>query len=127
MATKGGNTKYGHLIDRNGSDSNSENGPGSSSDADTEPAITVNRHTVAIDDQRNSHGYEYGLDWLFDVETGIVQGYYVGHWLEGKSQSDPMLSPSWDDVPAEIKQRLREELNVDELEANVPAHYTGGL
>jgi hypothetical protein len=110
-------TKYGDMID--GHDF-SEPEPDTD---DTPPAIEVCRHTVAIDDRRDAHGYEHGLDWMFQIEDGTVTGYYKGHWLEGRTQSDPMLSPSWDDVPTWIKRKLKQELNVEVLETDLPEHY----
>lgn len=95
-------------------------------DVDVEPPLTVTRHTITIDDQRDAHGYEYGLEWTFNIEDGVVTGYYKGHWLEGRTQSDPMLSPAWEDVPTVIKARLATELNVDHagaIETDLPEHY----
>jgi hypothetical protein len=95
------------------------------SDGGTQP-VSVNRHDITIDDRRDAHGYEYGLEWMFAVENGVVTGYYLGHWLEGRTQSDPMLSPEWSDVPEAIKAKVRRELNVDPGEAiptDLPDHY----
>jgi hypothetical protein len=117
MSQRRSETKYGDLIE--GHDFSD---PEPEAD-DTPPAIEVTRHVISIDDRRDAHGYEYGLDWMFSVEDGVITGYYLGHWLEGKTQSDPMLSPSWDEVPSWIKRKLREELNVDELETDLPEHY----
>jgi hypothetical protein len=127
-------TKYGDLIERPAQsaaepepESEPEPEPG---DADPEPgaaaAVTVTRHTIAIDDQRDAHGYEHGLEWLFAVEDGVIKGYYRGHWLEGQSRSDPTPSVAWSEVPTAVKHRLREELNVDELAVDLPEHYGGG-
>ena len=92
---------------------------------DARPVVSVSRHTVAIDDQRDSNGYEHGLEWVFSIENGVITGFYRGHWLEGKTQSDPMLSVGWEEVPELVKRRLRQELNVVELETDLPAPYGG--
>jgi len=97
-------------------------------DTDAEPTLEVTRHTVTIDDRRDAHGYEEGLDWTFSIEDGVVTGIYKGHWLEGRTQSDPMLSPSWAEVPTVIKARLAMELNLEggwAIETDLPDHYGG--
>lgn len=97
-------------------------------DVDVEPPLEVTRHAITIDDRRDAHGYEHGLEWTFMVEDGVVTGYYKGHWLEGRTQSDPMLSPAWKDIPLVIKARLATELNVDgadAIETDLPEFYGG--
>lgn len=93
---------------------------------DGRPVIEVKRHVIRIDDNRDAHGYEYGLEWMFNVEDGVVTGYYRGHYLEGRTQSDPMRSPAWEDVPTVIKDRLRTELNLEDradIPTDLPDHY----
>lgn len=89
----------------------------------SEPLVEVTRHTIEIDDRRDAHGYEYGLDWLFAVEEGMIVGYTLGHWLEGRTQSDYMNTPAWEDVPEIVKEHLRESLDTDSLETDLPDFY----
>lgn len=93
---------------------------------DGRPIIDVGRHTIQIDDNRDAHGYEHGLDWLFSIEEGVLQGYTLGHWLEGRTQSDYMSTPAWEDVPEAIKAALRKELRLEpgeEIPRDLPEFY----
>ncbi|PSQ48328.1 hypothetical protein BRD15_05575 [Halobacteriales archaeon SW_6_65_15] len=101
-------TKYGHLISDDHDWNDEDDDP-----EDVEPAITVDSHTIRIDDQREETGYEYGLEWWFVVDAGQIEYSHRGHWLEGRTQSDPMAPPAWSEVPDPVKERLARELNTD--------------
>lgn len=95
---------------------------------DAGPVIDVGRHSIQINDYRDEHGYEYGLEWLFGFEDGVLSGYYVGHWLEGRTQSDPMDAPAWKDVPEVVKAALRIELGLEvgeKIPTDLPDFYGG--
>lgn len=99
-----------------------------SDEQDSRLPVEMTRHTVCIDDNRDVTGYEYGVEWMFSIEDGVVVGWYRGHYLEGRTQSDPMTSPAWEDIPAPVKGKLRRELNDDggDLDVDVPDFYGQG-
>ena len=109
-----GDTKYGHLIadDHDWEDEDDES-------EETEPAVEVSSHVIRVDDQRDENDYEYGLEWWFLVEDGRIEYISRGHWLEGRTQSDPMTPPAWGEVPGIIKERLARELNAKNLDQRV--------
>lgn len=93
---------------------------------DGRPTFELDSHTIWIDDNRDSHGYEHGLHWIFDVEGGVVNGYSRSHYLEGRSQTDYMTSPAWEDVPGFMKGMLRKELGLEpgeEIPTDLPDFY----
>lgn len=95
-------------------------------DRDRRPTFETGYHSIQIDDNRDAHGYEHGLDWEFSVEEGVVVGYSRCHYLEGRTQMDYMNTPAWADVPEAIKAKLRRELNLDpgdDLVADLPDFY----
>lgn len=92
---------------------------------DGRPPIEMTSHVVRIDDNRDETGYEYGVEWMFNVEDGTIVGWYRGHYLEGRTQSDPMSSPAWEDIPAPVRGAVRKELNPerDYVEVDAPDFY----
>lgn len=94
---------------------------------DGRPPIEVTGHAIHIDDNRDATGYEYGIEWSFYLEDGTIIGWYRGHYLEGRTQSDPMSSPAWEDVPFPVKRALCEALDttVQDLSVDAPDFYGG--
>lgn len=92
---------------------------------DGRPPVEVTGHAVHIDDNRKETGYKHGIDWSFYLEDGTITGWYRGHYLEGRTQSDPMVSPPWEDVPEPVKQAVCEALGttVDEVDVDPPEFY----
>lgn len=106
-------TKYGHLL----SDEDLED-PEPETDEPSRPIVDVSRHMIFVDDNRDSHGYEHGLEWTFLIDGGQITGVGCGHYLEGRTQADPMAR-GWDDVPETVRLSLENELNVDDIDAIV--------
>ena len=88
---------------------------------DGRPPVEVTSHVIRVDDNRYETGYEHGIEWMFNVEGGTIVGWYRGHYLEGRTQSDPMHSPAWDDIPAPVRGAVRTELNPDQGSVKVDA------
>ncbi|WP_254768213.1 hypothetical protein [Salinilacihabitans rarus] len=94
--------------------------------AAVEPPVRLYSHVVWIDDDRDAHGYEYGLEWAFAIEDGTVTGVSCGHYLEGRTQAD-LMAVTWADVPEYVKLVLERELNVDDVDdhLDLPAFRRG--
>jgi len=93
---------------------------------DGRPIIAVQDHTIRINDNRDAHGYQYGLEWFFGFEDGTLSGYSVGHYLEGRTQADPMNAPAWQDVPEGVKAKLRTEMRLkpgEKIPKDLPDFY----
>lgn len=80
---------------------------------DGRPPIEVTGHAIHVDDNREVTGYKHGVEWSFYLEDGIIIGWYRGHYLDGRTQSDPMSSPPWIDVPAPVKRAVADALRTD--------------
>jgi len=92
---------------------------------DGRPPVEVKSHVIRVDDNRDATRYEYGIEWMFNVENGTITSWYKGHYLEGRTQSDPMQSPEWQDIPAPVRGAVRKELNPDRdyVEIDPPDFY----
>lgn len=113
-------TKYSVPDDHWSEDEDGEDGEG-----DDSLSVEVTRHVIAVDDHRDATGYEYGIEWLFTVEQGTVTGWYKGHYLEGRTQSDPMQSPTWADIPASVRVAVAGEFGttITEIDVDEPEFY----
>jgi len=90
---------------------------------DQRPPVEVDQHTIWIDDNREATGYEYGIQYIFSVEEGTVVGWTKSHYLEGRTQADYMATPSWDEIPTIVREAVRRELDVEEVDVDAPDFY----
>lgn len=75
------------------------------------PRVTVDMHTLVINDEREEIERYNGLQWWFVIADGLITGVDVSHYCPGPGHTDPMGFVSWADVPKQVQSAVLRELN----------------